>query len=260
MSYIVPITKERHASKKWRHFTNYGFAAQLTVAPIVEAELASAALSLPLALTQNNNSFTLVAVLSMVPNRNMLVAPDGRWLGAYIPAHLRAHPFLYLPKERVEETIVGIDESSGLVVSANEAGEEFFASDGTLSSALQRVVDFLADLDRKRRQTDASVAALAEANLVEPWPIAVKSPAGEQKIGGLYRVNAAALDALPDSGFLKLRQALPLAYSQILSMGTLKIFERLAHVQHQLRPVPTQALPENLDSIFGLQDDNIIKF
>ena len=58
---------------------NYNFASADALVPIVGAELLRAALSIPLAFLQQESGFVLVAVASLVPGRNMLVAPDGRW-------------------------------------------------------------------------------------------------------------------------------------------------------------------------------------
>jgi SapC len=262
MPSIVPISKERHANRKWRRLTNYKFASTISMVPIVDAELNSATLAMPLAFAQMQGSFVLVAILSLAPNRNLLVAPDGRWLGAYIPACFRAHPFLSVPRERAEESIVVVDEGSGLVVGPDGAGEDFFDADGNISSALRQVVDFLKGLDARRRTTNAAVSALAAASVLKPWPVVVKTEHGEQTISSLHCINETALNALADDVYLRLRasSALPIVYSQLLSMGMLNLLNRLAQAQNELMRRPTKDLPESLDSIFKLQDDSIIKF
>jgi hypothetical protein len=90
---LIAVTRERYAGKKWRRASGYGFAATKTLVPIVGAELGRAALALPLAFVQEAGRFVLVAVLSVIPGRNMLVGADGRWLGNHIPACLRGYPF-----------------------------------------------------------------------------------------------------------------------------------------------------------------------
>jgi len=57
--------------------------------------------------------------------------------------------------------VVGVDEGSGLVVDGASSGEEFFGADGKVSPAFQKVIDFLNELDRSRKTTDAAVSALA---------------------------------------------------------------------------------------------------
>ena len=106
------------------------------------------------------------------------------------------------------------------------------------------------------------MAALAEAGVIRPWQIKLKSGEGEQPVSGLHRIDGAALNALPDDIFLKLRRAsaLFLADAQMLSAGLLGIFEHLARLQPQLTPPPAAALPESLDSFFQMSGDDTIRF
>jgi hypothetical protein len=79
-------------------------------------------------------------------------------------------------------------------------------------------------------------------------------------IAGLHCIDEAALKALPDDAFLKLRKssALPIVYAQLLSAAHIGIFEQLA--RNELRPKPAAALPESLDGLFGISSGDIIKF
>jgi len=259
---IVPISIERHANKKWRRPTDYKFASSISMIPIVDAELNSAGLAMPLAFIQAQGNFTLVAILSLAPNRNLLVAPDGRWLGAYIPAYFRAHPFMSVPKERAGESVVAVDEGSSLIVGAEVPGEDFFDADGNVSSAFRQVIGFLKGLDARRRATNAAVSALAAASVLQPWPLVVKTEQGEQTIRSLHCINERALSGLADDVYLRLRasSALPIAYAQRLSMGMLNLLNRLAQAQVTLARQSIVDLPESLDSIFKLKEDDTIKF
>ena len=257
------VSRERHDQKKWLRFNGYGFAGPDALAPIVGVELGRAALSMPLAFfLEQSGRYTLVAVLSPVPGRNMFVGPGGRWLGAYAPAWFRAHPFRMAPQQGTDKAVLCVDEESGLVVERSAAGEEFFDAEGNPSPALKPVFEFLLELERSRRVTDLAVAALAQAGVIRPWQIKVKTKQGEQAISGLHRIDEAALRALPDDVFLKLRttSALPIAYAQMLSMGQLGIFEHLDRIQTQLTPPPAAALPESLDSLLETLGDDVVRF
>ncbi len=99
-------------------------------------------------------------------------------------------------------------------------------------------------LTAESQTTDVAVAALAEARVIQPWPIKLKAEQSERSITGLYCIDEVALNALADDVFLKLRKtsgALPIAYAQMLSMGQLGIFQHLARLQAQLRPPPASA-------------------
>lgn len=86
-----------------------------------------------------------------------MVAPDGRWLGGYVPAYFRSYPFRLLRQQNTDQTVLCVDTDSGLVVEGDVAGEDFIGPDGNISPALKQVVDFLDETERSRRTTDASM-------------------------------------------------------------------------------------------------------
>jgi hypothetical protein len=262
MTQLAAVSRERHAGKRWLRPTSYRFAAAEATALVVGAELAAAALSMPLAFIGQADRHTLVAVLSLTPGRNLFVAPDGRWLGGYVPALFRAYPFGLAPKQGTDEIVLCVDEGSGLVTDAQPGGEPFFDGDGKLSPAVQQTFDLLVQVEGSRRATEVSVAALTDAGVIQPWPIKVKTEQGEQPIGGLHSINEAALNALPDEIFLRLRKAsaLPLAYTQLLATGQIGILSHLTKLQAQLTPPAAPILPGSLDKLFELPGDDIVRF
>jgi hypothetical protein len=106
------------------------------------------------------------------------------------------------------------------------------------------------------------VSPLAQAGVIKPWPITIKSEQGDRTVSGLYCFDEAALNALSNEDFLKLRAspALPIAYAQLLSMGQLGVFENLARIQAQLAPRPVAPLPDSLDKLFDRTDNLEIHF
>lgn len=231
MATITPITRSRHAGMRWRGNISYAFAAGRAVISLVGAELARAALSFPVAFIQQGEDFVPAAVLGLESNRNLFVAADGRWLGGYVPAALRGYPFI-LGRTEEGQQLLCVDEGSGLV-SEGPDGQRFFEDDGTPSKAVGEVLDFLTKIEQNRAATATVCAALKARNLIEPWPITLKSDQGDRKIEGLFRVNETALNALDDEAFLTLRSrgALPLAYAQLLSMQQLRMLAELAAVR-----------------------------
>jgi SapC len=256
---ITAVTRERHAGKKWQRPSGYGFAATNALVPVVGAELGLAALVLPLAFLQEADRFVLVAVLSLTPGRNTLVAPDGRWLGRYVPACFRGYPFRLFPTKETGRLALCV-EADGGAVEAETAGEDFFDREGNLSPILKKIFDFLNEYERNRQATNVAVSALAEAGVISPWPIRIKAEKNEREIAGLHRIDETALNALPDDAFLKLRKslALPIAYAQMFSAALIRGLEQLT--RNEQRPKPATDLPESLDSLFGLSTDDVIKF
>jgi SapC len=253
------VSPERHGRKKWLRLQSYAFAAAAAVAPVVADELTRAALSMPLAFTEHAGRHTLVAVLSLVPERNLFVAPDGRWLGSHVPAWFRGYPFRLLAPKGTDRPVLSVDEESGLVVDGGSNGEQFFDPEGNLSPALKQVLEFWGAVERSHATTDLAVQALTQACVIRPWDIKVRAEEGQRAIAGLHQIDESAIRALSDDAFLKLRRAsaLPIAYAQLLSGGQLGVFEQLARVQKQLAPAPPRAMPESLDSLFLPGDDTI---
>ena len=266
MPRFAAVSRERHGNKKWQRFKNYAFAAADATMPIVGAEIGRAALAMPCAFVpqQEAGRYTLVAALSPVPGRNMFVGPDGSWLGPYVPFWFRVYPFRVLPAPGLDQPVLCVDEDSTLIVDRNAAGEDFFDAAGNLSPALKPVFDALMHVERNRKVTDLAVAALAQAGVIRPWPIKLKTDQGEQAVGGLHRVDEAALRALPDEAFLKLRKAaaLPIAFAQMLSVGQLGVFALLARIHQQAAPPQPSAaaLPETIDSLLENLKDDMVRF
>lgn len=223
MPTMTPITKSRHAAMRWRRPDSYAFTAGTAVIPLVGAELAQAAVAFPIAFIEHGDAFVPAAVLGLEPNRNIFVAGDGRWLGAYVPAAVRGFPFMLAATESGEHVLC-FDEASGFLTDARD-GERFFEDDGTPSPAVRKALDFLTKVEQNRTVTVAACAALQARNLIEPWPITVRTGVSERKIEGLFRVNEAAFNALEDAAFLAMRKtgALPLAFAQVMSMPQLRL-------------------------------------
>ena len=252
---IVPVSRDRHASKGWRRPTGYSFAATEAVVPLTGAEFAIAAVAMPIAFIEKSGRYLPVAVMSPVSGRNMFVAPAGQWLGTYVPVRLRTYPFLLLRGEGSDQRLLCVDEDSGLVVETNAETEAFFAEDGSPSSAIKPILEFLQQMEHNHLATELAVAGLADAGVIQPWALTI--PAGDKQleVKGLHRVDPAKFAALQDGPYLKLRKssAIELAYTQMLSMQMVRIFLQLAAIQKQMAP-PRQSPPLAFDQ------DGIIRF
>ena len=228
MSTVRPLSHEHHRGKRWRRYTDYRFAASHAVIPLTVLELPRAAMSLPIGFIAQGEEFVPVAVMGLKPGENLLVAPDGRWIGAYVPAALRAYPFALVLAEGDKEVLC-IDEASGLVVDGPD-GELFFDESDAPSSAIAQVMAFLQQVSGSWRATRAICACLKAHGLIQPWPMLIQAEADERRFDGLWRIDEAALNALPGEAFLEVRAAggLPLAYSQLLSMQHMQLLGQLA--------------------------------
>jgi hypothetical protein len=262
MPKFAAVSHERHAAQRWPRPRNFLHRAKDATVPIVTAELAKIVPSGPIAFIQTGQRFQLVALLSITPGKNMFIGPDGRWLVGYIPADIRSYPFRMLMPEGGTEPILCIDEDCKLLTGDSKEGESFFDADGSIAPALQQVLNFLGEIERSRVATQLAVGSLQQASLIVPWPIKIQTAKGEQALDGLFRVDEAAMNALSADIFEKLRAvgALVIAYAQLFSMNQLSVFRTLAELQTKLSPKRTAPLPDTLDTLFDMGNNDYIKF
>lgn len=221
-SAVHAVSAERHAGKFWRPLAHYRHAQQRHLVGIAPSELAQAVHAFPLAFVKQNNVTGLAAILGIGSDTNLFVASDGTWLGRYVPAMLRAHPFAIAESEGKQ--ILCIDESVGLAAADEDNVRPFFDDAGVLAKPTAEVVQFLQTVNAQLLKSQQLAALLAKHDLLEPWPIQVRGAEGEapKPMEGLLRINEAALNKLPDAAYAELRRgALLLAHAQLLSMSNL---------------------------------------
>jgi hypothetical protein len=236
-----PISPVKHREAGWKRPTRYFYAADDVVVPVVMAELSHVLTSMPLAFVHADEQapFQLVAVQSLQPGINVYVAPDGRWLGQYVPAFYRSYPFRMMPIEDTERTALCVDASHGCFMEqCSDATEALFQESGELSEGLTTLKTLLITFEKNRLMTNQCVAELAAAGVIEPWPVHLshsKTHVSEaetaQDVKGLHRINEAKLKALPAETLrdLTLSGALSVAYAQLFSE------QRLQHIGRRYR-------------------------
>lgn len=242
----------RHGHLHWKRYDSYGFASGRHLVSLAAAELSRAALSLPLTFVQQGEHWSLCALVGLLPGQNLYVGPGGQWLASYIPATLRGHPF-HLGWEGTNATL-SLDEDSGLLVD-DGSGEPIFDQAGDLSEPVRQVWSFLSATAESLLVLEAACRVLAEAGVIVPWPIAVQGTDGTHTVSGLHQIDEAALNALDDATFSKLRRAgvLGVAYAQLLSMGNLADLGKLAQARAEFDAAarakaevkPMMALPDD---------------
>lgn len=260
MTPLQPITPQQHGALRWKRFNAYTFAAQDAVVPIVAHEAGRAAMAMPLAFVPAPAkageaaapTYVLMAMQGLGKGQNLFVAPDGRWLGSYIPSAYRGYPFA-LANTPEGQQVLCLRGDSGLVNDTD--GERFFDEDGQPSQAVKDVLGFLTQVAQNRQATQRIVALLADKGLIQPWTIKTRTEAGERAIEGLYRIDEARLNELSGQDLKTLQQvgALPLAYAQLLSMQHLQTLGQLAQVHAGAKAQSQQALPTSANGELDLE-------
>jgi hypothetical protein len=263
MTELAAITPERHAGKMWKKVSDNAFAAERTVIPLVGAELSKVVPAMPTGFIKLDAGYQLVAITSLQPGTNLYVAPDGNWLGEYIPAALRAYPFQLAQQEGAENFILCINEASGLVVENTEDGNAFFDDQDQPTQGIKDILNFLTKVEASRAVTQGAVNALADAGLITPWEINLKQGEKVVPVEGLFSIDEAGLNKLDNEDFLTLRKAggLALAYAQLLSMSQLAVLERLGELQGQIVAKQTaQSEVANLSGFSLSEDEGSLTF
>ena len=260
---LIPISASNHTGKAWRRPTSFAFASAQTVVPVVGAEFAKVAASMPIAFIEQAGLRLPVAVMSPISGRNLFVGPAGQWLGTYVPAALRSYPFRLGKLPGGEQVNLCIDEDSGLVAEADGAAEEFIDAEGNPTPTTKAALEFLVTMERSRAVTEIAVAALFDAGVIQPWQLEVTIDGRATAAAGLFCVDATAMDALDDAAFLKLRRvgALVLAYLQLVSMNQITEFERMYQIQQQLLQAQRrqQQMP-SVDEFFAKAKNETLQF
>jgi hypothetical protein len=249
------LSPSRHGHLRWNRYDSYGFASGRHLVGLAAAELSRAALSLPLTFVQQGEHWSLCALVGLLPGQNLYVGPGGQWLATYIPATLRGHPF-HLGWEGTNATL-GLDEDSELLV-ADGSGEPIFDEAGDLSEPVRQVWSFLSATAESLLSLEAACRILAEAGVIVPWPITIQGTDGAHTVSGLHQIDEAALNALDDAAFGRLRRSgvLGVAYAQLLSMGNLADLGKLAQARAEFEAA-ARARSEVMPMI-ALPDDSTI--
>jgi hypothetical protein len=259
MTEFNAITLEDYASKAWRTTTNYSFAGNENVIPLAGSEIAKTAITMPTGFIRQGNEYKLIAITSLQPNTNLYVAPNGKWLGSYIPAAIRAYPFKMLKDTNSENSVLCIANASGLVYDSKDDGHAFFDESGAPSQETKEVLKFLSDIEANYIATQKSVNLLVEHSLLKPWELSLIQGENKVQVNGLFNIDEVELNNLSDEKFLALRKesSLAIAYAQLLSMNQLSILENLDQLQGQLQE-QVQPFKKSADGVneFSLSEDS----
>jgi hypothetical protein len=242
---IVPVDRERHARKGWRRPQGYDFAASDVLAPLGGSEFAQAVLAMPIGFVEKSSHYVPVALLGLTKGTNLFIGPGSQWLGGYVPSLLRTYPFSLVRQEESDETILCVDEDSGLIVDEGEENvEKFFEADGSPSAISYTLKNVLRRIERDQIETDLAVSALAEAGVIKPWPLTAAAGNQQVRVNGLHQIDELALNALSDATFIKLRKAssLVIAHGQLLSVGQVSVLSQLSALHGRMEQ-PVRASP-----------------
>lgn len=214
----VPVTSERHGSKKLPEPPRYGFAAGTNAIPVNIDEFGPAARHYPILFAVGGDPFPIV-LLGVRSEENLFIDAEGQWeSGSYIPAYVRRYPFLFMTESGTDRLILCLDEKAeGLEA---PEGRPFYEG-GEAGPVLKEALNFCAAFHRRHQETLQFARALAERDLLLERAAQVTLNNGEtMSLKGFSIINSEKLDQIPNKLFLDWRRKgwLPLIYAHMLSL------------------------------------------
>lgn len=224
---VVPVSAERHASKRVRPSDDFRFASGFHIAYVTTHEFARAAAIYPVVFLEDKASdgYRPVALLGLEAGENLFIDAQGKWAASYIPAIIRRYPFALVKASDADRFIVCVDEASTLL--HDSEGAALFDEQGQPTQVIENVKRYLGELQQMDQITGQFSRFLVENNLLTPLNMKVNAGDQVRNITGCYVINEERLNNFSDAKFLEVRQKgyLPAIYAHLISLAQI---ERLA--------------------------------
>lgn len=232
---VVPVNKERHAAKKIKEVSGFGFASGFHIAYVTMQEFARAASIFPIVFLEDKDKdeFRPVVLLGLNAGENLFVGKDGKWQASYVPAIIRRYPFALTPSGNDGQYAVCIDEESSLV--SDTEGAPLFNDKGEPTQVIENVKRYLSELQQMDGFTREFCKYLQANNMFTPLNMRVREASRIKNISGCYVVNEERLNNLSDEKFLEFRtkRYLPAIYAHLISLAQT---ERLVSLHEDAHP------------------------
>ena len=174
------------------------FLRTTNAVPISYTEFPVAFRDFPLVFvsTDENKSFSPVAVLGVAATENLFIE-NGIWdANAYLPAYARRYPFCM-----ARVTLDTVEQADRLVcvekTFLNDKGETMFDGDGKSLPRWQPIERLLNDYEADLERTRDMCSILADYSLLEPFTMqATLKDGGPMNLAGMYRIEEKKLEFL----------------------------------------------------------------
>ncbi len=229
---VKPISIETHREWSYTGLTHYLHTQKDSIVPVLMAEIGRLVATNPLVFLESKENIGLYSLQGLVPNSNLMINVQGKWLGDYIPARYRSLPFVLASNS---EDKVGNDKILCFLENLKCVAEKFerdstriFNEKGELSENMQQVFKFLQSIEENEVATQNALKAIQKADLLQEWALSLKTTDGEKKMTGLKRIDIEKLKALPAKTLEKLNQsgALDICFASHFSLNNIEKLRR----------------------------------
>jgi len=200
---VTGVNPTQHGQLRLDRSVGYGFAATTQAVPLGLGEMDAAAQFYPILFTVGPAPIP-VALLGLREGNNLFVLPDGSWRPeCYIPAYVRAFPFIFVEDKGKNTTFVGIEPDAASL--RRDSGVPLF-EDGQPSRALTEQVNFCSSLRDNLVAAGLFGRALdAEGMLTEEEANINFTAGGNARIRGFKLMSADKIEQADDKTFLEWR-------------------------------------------------------
>jgi hypothetical protein len=229
---IEALDSNRHRGLKRRGREHYKFALGSNAIPLGYSEIQKASQEFPVVIAGDGSTLHVVALVGLTADTNLYVGSDGRWLGRYVPAYLRAYPFAFakIPDQAPGTYTVAIDPQSSELNTTE--GSPLFSDAGEQTAYLSQVIEFLRHYDAQAELARKFARRLSDMGLLRSVNADVRLRAGGRfSLTGLQVVERTALRALPNESRMELYDSewLEAVYHHLASLTTFsQLVDRLA--------------------------------
>lgn len=200
---VVGVNPTQHAELRLDRSVGFAFSAQAQSVPLGLGEFEAASQHFPIVFTSGPNPMP-VALLGLRQGENLFVQPDGTWRpGCYIPAYVRAFPFIFVEDGTTRTTYVGMEPDAACL--RQNVGMKLF-EDGKPSATLNEAIGFCSTYRDNLSAAGVFARALDEAGLLAEEEANINFAAGgNARIRGFKLLPADRLEKLSDETFLEWR-------------------------------------------------------
>ena len=230
---IVPISKENHHDWSYVGLSNYNHCIKDFIVPILIAEIGKIAVTNPIVYLEKDKTLGLYSLQSVLPEMNLMIDKKGSWINSYIPARYRSLPFVLAnnseDKSNNEKILCFIDDLKCVAKSFDRESTKIFDENNQLSEDMQRVFEFLKNIDQNEFVTQKALQSIQKMDILEDWQLSIKLSDGEKKMTGLKRINIEKLKNLPVEKLHQLNQTggLDISFASIFSLNNLENLRNL---------------------------------
>jgi hypothetical protein len=196
---VMPCSPARHRNWWLESGSDFRFAGQLSLVPVLVSEFANAVFEYGIVFSGRDSQLLPAVLLSLDPDVNSYVGPNGEWRAKYVPAFLRRYPFLLASTDAGKTVSLCLDEScSGFNQSGR--GIPLFSGNGQMSPQLNGVIEFLKEYERGFERTRRFCARLQELDLLVPMRADIQQKSGKlTSVMGFSAVDRERLNKLPST-------------------------------------------------------------